>query len=113
MRISLWSKVRQALGRMFGFTLDAFSKIETVASLGLEMRMLRDYQLYALDYFRCGKLWEGLARFLCTPLSCDAFARHTFYMNVSLHFNRAFTTSLSAALLAALMWFDEPGQLLL
>ena len=45
-------QVRQALGRMFGFTLDAFSKIETVASLGLEMRMLRDYQLYALDYFR-------------------------------------------------------------
>ena len=32
-------------------------------------------------------------------------------MNVSLHFNRAFTTSLSAALLAALMWFGEPASL--
>ena len=38
---------------MFGFTLDAFSKIETVASLGLEMRMLKDYQNYSKDYFRC------------------------------------------------------------
>lgn len=37
---------------MFGFTLDAFSKIETVASLGLEMRMLKDYQMFASDYFR-------------------------------------------------------------
>ena len=47
-------QVRQALGRMFGFTLDAFSKIETVASLGLEMRMLKDYQMFASDYFRWG-----------------------------------------------------------
>ena len=46
------SQVRQAMGRMFGFTMDAFSKIETVACLGLERRMLRDYHLYALDYFR-------------------------------------------------------------
>ncbi|GAX84702.1 hypothetical protein CEUSTIGMA_g12124.t1 [Chlamydomonas eustigma] len=74
--------VRQALGRMFGFTLDAFSKIETVASLGLEPRMLKDYRSYSKDYFR-----------------------QTFMMNVSLYFSKAFTTALSASLLAGLMWF--------
>lgn len=45
-------KVRQALGRMFGFTLDTFSKIETVSSLGLEMKMLNDYRSYSRDYFK-------------------------------------------------------------
>ena len=47
---------------MFGFTLDAFSKIETVASLGLEMRMLKDYQMFASDYFRWGHRRGGEVR---------------------------------------------------
>ena len=44
----------QALGRMFGFTLDTFSKMDTVLSLGLEPRVLADYKSFAADYFRWG-----------------------------------------------------------
>lgn len=41
--------------------------------------------------------------------ACPA-CRHTFSMNVSLYFNRALTTSLSAALLAALMWLGAQSR---
>lgn len=46
-------KVRQSLGRMFGFTLDAFGQISTVAALNLEPRLVSDYRLFARDYFTC------------------------------------------------------------
>lgn len=45
-------RVRQSLGRMFGFSLDVFSKIEAVGALGLEGRLLADYKCFARDYFR-------------------------------------------------------------
>ena len=49
---SLNLRVRQSLGRMFGFTLDIFSKIDLVGSLGLEHRLWLDYKHFASDYFR-------------------------------------------------------------
>lgn len=45
-------KVRQSLGRMFGFSLDVFSKMDAVGALGLEGRLLADYRCFADDYFR-------------------------------------------------------------
>jgi hypothetical protein len=45
-------RVRQSLGRMFGFTLDTFSKMDLVGSLGLEQRLWIDYKHFASDYFR-------------------------------------------------------------
>lgn len=47
-------RVRQSLGRMFGFSLDVFSKMDAVGALGLEGRLLADYKSFATDYFRCG-----------------------------------------------------------
>jgi hypothetical protein len=44
--------VRQALGRMFGFTLDTFSKVDLVVALGMEPRAVADYRNFARDYFR-------------------------------------------------------------
>lgn len=44
-------RVRQSLGRMFGFSLDIFSKMDTVGCLGLESRLLGDYTYFARDYF--------------------------------------------------------------
>jgi len=44
-------KVRQSLGRMFGFSLDVFSKMDAVGALGLEGRLLADYRSFARDYF--------------------------------------------------------------
>jgi hypothetical protein len=37
---------------MFGFSLDIFSKMDTVGTLGLESRLLGDYTFFARDYFR-------------------------------------------------------------
>jgi ABC-type bacteriocin/lantibiotic exporter with double-glycine peptidase domain len=85
-RAGLWVRglnlrVRQALGRMFGFTLDAFSKVDTVGALGLEHRLVADYKGFATDYFQAS--WA---------------------MNVSLHAHRAFTTALGAGLRLTLLW---------
>lgn len=55
-------KVRQSLGRMFGFTLDAFGQISTVAALNLEPRLVSDYRLFARDYFTCARFRKTLSR---------------------------------------------------
>jgi ABC-type bacteriocin/lantibiotic exporter with double-glycine peptidase domain len=43
--------VRQSLGRMFGFSLDVWSKVDAVGALGLESRLVADYRSFAADYF--------------------------------------------------------------
>ena len=72
--------VRKALGSLFGFTLDAFSKISTVSVLGLEKKMEHDYVLYSRDYFSS-----------------------TFVMNSSSAGHQAFTYMISACLIAAFL----------
>ena len=44
--------VRQALGRLYGFTLDTFTHIRTLVSNQMERRQSRDYWSFAVDYFR-------------------------------------------------------------
>lgn len=80
--------VRKSLGSLFGFTLDAFSKISTVSILGLENKMEHDYNLYSRDYFGS-----------------------TFIMNASSAGHTAFTYFISACLIASLLHFG--GGLLL
>lgn len=36
---------------MFGFTLDSFSQISTVAANNMERQLVHDYALFASDYF--------------------------------------------------------------
>ena len=55
----------------------------------------------------CG-IWLGSCTNTDVISPCPV-CRHTFSMNVSLYINRALTTSLSAALLAALMWLGRCG----
>ncbi|KXZ56422.1 hypothetical protein GPECTOR_1g376 [Gonium pectorale] len=43
--------VRQAMGRMFGFTLSIFAHMPLVSALGLEGRAVADYRAFASDYF--------------------------------------------------------------
>jgi hypothetical protein len=55
---------------MFGFTLDIFSKMDTVGTLGLESRLLGDYTFFARDYFRWG--WWCTGSCSCSvPEKCD------------------------------------------
>eukprot|EP00884_Botryococcus_braunii_P000803 jgi/Botrbrau1/10723/Bobra.357_1s0024.1 len=74
-------KVRQSLGRMFGFTLDAFGQITTVAALNLEPRLVSDYRLFARDYFS-----------------------NTIVLNIALAAHRSFTYCSSAGLRFGVLW---------
>lgn len=74
--------VRQTLGKMFGFTLDTFSKIETVAANNLESRLIMDYRMLSGDYFM-----------------------NAFLMNVSIQAHNTWTAALSAVLRGSLLYF--------
>ncbi|WIA17366.1 hypothetical protein OEZ85_014227 [Tetradesmus obliquus] len=75
-------RVRQSLGRMFGFSLDIFSKMDAVGTLGLEARLTADYKCFAADYFS-----------------------NTFKLNTLLALHKSYTYALAACVRAAMLWF--------
>lgn len=50
-------RLRQCMGRMFGFTLDVFSHAPTVAALGLQPLLRADYRRFATDNYTAFNWW--------------------------------------------------------
>jgi hypothetical protein len=53
-------RLRQCMGRMYGFTLDVFTHVSTVVALGLQGLLSADYRRFAQDNFACFTTYNNI-----------------------------------------------------